>query len=122
MSTHHLISIEADQLRNWRGSPDDLLINVGAAVVLTCLDPTTSGVSIEPDPHQLNGAEGGSPIVVKHVGQHEGDEFTVWAWVANDELYLADLSCEDLDLLEQFVQQLKADQSISGQAGRQSQL
>lgn len=49
MGIHHLISINEDELRNWRGDHDELLAN-GAAVVLACLDPKSPGLTIHDVP------------------------------------------------------------------------
>lgn len=99
MGLHHLISIDEDQLRNWQGDPDELLSNIGSAVVLACLDRTNAGVIIRENTSQAHGDQPGDAVSVVHVSQHEGDEFAVWAWASGDSVCIADLPDEDLELI-----------------------
>jgi len=97
MGVHHLFSIDEDQLRNWQGNPDELLRNIGSAVVLACLDRALTGVTVREGTSQASGS--GDSITVAHVSQHEGDEFDLWAWASGDAVCIADLPDEDLDLM-----------------------
>jgi len=99
MSYHHLLSINEDQLRNWQGDPDDLLRNIGSAVVLACLEADNDGVTIHVDASGAGSNKGGSVITVSHVDKREGQPFAVWAWAAGDDVCIADLSKDDLALL-----------------------
>lgn len=107
MGVCHLISIDEDQLRNWRGDHDELLANVGAAVVLACLDRVGAGVTVHGA--CLGEAEGldGSSICVRHIDEHEDADFAVWAWAAGDSVGLADLADEDLETLAKLVEAVR---------------
>ena len=107
MGVYHLISINEDELRNWRGDHDELLANVGAAVVLACLDPASAGVTIRDTPTDPTGEVEGSSVSVGHIGQHEGDGFAVLAWAAGDSLCVADLEDGDLESLGKLVQAVR---------------
>jgi len=99
MGVHHLISIDEDQLRNWQGDPDELLSNIGSAVVLACLDRTHAGVTIREDASALPGDQPGDAVTVVHVTQHEGSEFAMWVWSSGGSVCIADLPNQDLDLI-----------------------
>lgn len=116
MGNHHLISINEDQLRVWQGDHDKLLANVGAAVVLTCLDPSSSGVAISETLSGTAGRPENSSVTVRHIGQHEGGDFAVWAWSAGDTVCMADLEEEDLDALGRLVEAVRQDKArVAGQ-------
>lgn len=104
MGVYHLISIEEDQLRNWHGDHDELLRNVGAAVVLACLDPESSGVCIREASPGPEGEGNAQSLIVRHVDQHEGDAFAMWAWETADSVCIADLGAEDLETLGKLVE------------------
>lgn len=103
MGIHHLLSIDEDQLRNWQGDPNELLRNIGSAVVLACLDPGNTGVTIHADNSQDSGDTAGDSLTVVHVLQHECDEFAVWVWASGDDVCLADLPKDDLVQLGKLV-------------------
>lgn len=111
MAVHHLISINEDQLRSWRGDHDELLANVGAAVVLVCLDVGTPGVTIHDARLGQSDGSKGSSISVRHIDQHEAEDFNVWAWTAGDSVGLADLADEDLQTLVKVVQAVRQSRS-----------
>lgn len=115
MAAYHLISINEDQLRNWRGDHDELLANVGAAVVLACLDTGAPGVTIHDA--RLGQAEGnnGSSISVRRIGKHEAEDLAVLAWVGGDSVGLADLADENLEMLAKLVEAVR--QSKAGLEG-----
>lgn len=114
MGVYHLISINEDQLRSWLGEHDDLLTNLGAAVVLACLDPGTCGVTIQDDSLQSTGGGNGSSISVSHIDQHEGDDFAAWAWTAGDSVGLADLPKGDLETLSRLVETVRSSRAGNG--------
>lgn len=102
MGIHHLFSIDEDQLRNWQGDPDDLLRNIGSAVVMTCLGQDNKDVTITDENPGATSDEPGWSLTVRHLDKHEGGQFAVWAWAAGDNICLADLSNDDLALLSQL--------------------
>jgi len=103
MGVYHLISISEDQLRGWQGDRDELLSNVGSAVVLACLDSTNEDVSIRANVLNASGATTSSLISVRHVDTCEaGDEFSVWVWTSGNHICIADLPDEDLVLLRKL--------------------
>ncbi|OOG60063.1 hypothetical protein [Rhodanobacter sp. C03] len=99
MSVYHLISVSEDQLRDWRGDRDDLLRNIGSAVVIACLDPENKDVSICADGSDAHSEQAASRITVNHVDKYRADAFSVWAWSTGDSVCIADLQDQDLDLI-----------------------
>lgn len=99
MGIFHLISVAEDQLRDWQGHHDELLRNVGSAVVLACLDPENRDVSICADVTDVHSEQPASRITVNHVDKFRADAFSVWAWSTGDSVCLADLPDQDLDLI-----------------------
>lgn len=114
MGVHHLISIDEDQLRNWQGDPDELLSNIGSAVVLACLEPKNYDVTIQVDQPDATIDKRGSTITVRHVDKREGHQFAVWAWAAGDEVCVADLPEDDLVLLSRLVNAVLQGNVIDG--------
>ena len=103
MGIHHLISIDEDQLRQPAGDKDEFFRNIGAAVVLACLEPGTEAVSIKhPDP-ETNEPHGDSIITVRYVAEHDHDDVELWVWASGDAVAIADLSSEQLETLRKIV-------------------
>lgn len=114
MGVHHLISIDESELRNWKGEHDDLLRNIGAAVVLACMDPTTPSISV--GDNKLGPEHGAScPLIsINHVDAFESEEdaptLDVWAWSIGESLFMADLTREDMELLMKFTYAVRTGQ------------
>jgi hypothetical protein len=102
MATHHLISISEDELRGWQGDYDELLRNIGSAIVLACLGDGNEDVSIRQNVPDTNFADASSLITVRHIEKHDADHFAIWVWAAGDNVCLADLPGEDLILLQKL--------------------
>ncbi|AIF47326.1 hypothetical protein [Dyella japonica] len=114
MAVYHLISINEDQLRDWRGDHDELLRNVGSAVVLACLDPTSQSVIIRDATLDSTGEGDGASISVSHIDQHEGGNFAVWAWAAGDSVCVAGLADEELETLGKLVEAVRRSRAGAG--------
>jgi hypothetical protein len=106
MGVYHLISISEDQLRGWQGDHDELVSNVGSAVVLACLDRTTEDGSIRADVLDASEAQSGSSITVRHIDECEAEEFSVWVWTSGSDICIADLPDEELVLLGKLANHL----------------
>jgi len=103
MGIHHLISIDQDQLRQPAGDKDEFFRNIGAAVVLACLEPGTEAVSIKhPDP-ETNEPLGDPIITVRYVAEHDHDDVELWVWASGGAVAIADLSSEQLETLRKIV-------------------
>jgi hypothetical protein len=104
MGVYHLISISEDQLREWQGDHDELLRNLGSAIVLACLDPELSGVTVrDAEPESPTGTPAPA-ITVKHVDSYDGDDFTAWVWARGDEICMAvEIEKSDLVSLSKMV-------------------
>lgn len=92
MGVHHLISVSEDQLRGWQGDPDELLSNIGSAVVLACLGSDNNDVSISSDVPNASIDTARLVITVKHIEKHQAEDFAVWVWTAGDDVCIADLT------------------------------
>jgi hypothetical protein len=115
MGVYHLISISEEQLRGWPGDHDELLSNIGSAVVTACLDRTNEDVSIRADDLNASEAARGSLITVKHVDTCEADdEFSVWVWTSGNDICIADLPDEDLVLLGKLANGVLLRKSVTG--------
>lgn len=115
MGVHHLISIAEDQLRSWSGDHDDLLIRIGSAVVLACLDTELTRVTVGGTDAGSPGGASGSTITVQHVGACDGDDFTPWVWASGDEIRLTgELARADMVRLAELINAELANMSVSG--------
>ena len=103
MGVYHLIAVAEDQLRNWQGDPEELLRNLGSAVVLACLDPENKDVSICADVLDEGESQTRSVITVNHIDKSDADEFSVWVWTSGNDVCVADLPDEDLTLIGKLV-------------------
>lgn len=110
MGKYHLLSVNEDQLKRSQGCDENFLSMIGAAVILACLGQDTSGVTI-------NGAGSssvGPAITIKHVAEHDCEHMQLWAWSSGEEVAIADLSPEDLDLLVRLAYSLQARSAGNG--------
>ncbi|OOG45204.1 hypothetical protein B0E52_05585 [Rhodanobacter sp. C06] len=115
MGVCHLISVAEDQLRSWRGDHDELLRDIGSAVVLACLDTELTRVTVRGADAGSPGGTSGSAITVQHVGAYDGDDFTPWVWASGDEIRLTgELERADLVRLGKLINAVLANTSVSG--------
>jgi hypothetical protein len=104
MGVYHLLSISEDQLREWQGDHDELLRNLGSAVVLACLDPELSGVTVRDAELASPTGTPAPAITAKHVDTFDSDDFAVWVWARGDEIRMAaDIERRDLVSLGKMV-------------------
>lgn len=111
MDKQHLISISESQLRGWQGECDQLLNNVGSVVDIAFLDPDNTDGSGKLDFPNSSLNERRSVITVRQIEKHDAIEFAVCIWTAGDDLCIADLTDEDLNMLQKLSAAVKRKKS-----------
>jgi len=115
MGVCHLISIAEDQLRSWRGDHDELLRDIGSAVVLACMDTELTWVTVGGAGAGSSGGASSSAVSVRQVGAYDGDDFTPLVWASGDEIRLTgELARVDMVRLAELINAVLANMSVSG--------
>lgn len=114
MGTHHLISIEEDQLRNHGLEKDAFLRTLGSAVVIACTEPGTDEVSLMHEGEDGKEPKGEPIITIRHLAEHPKGDVELWVWASPEGVAIADLSRDQLKLLAKIVASRQRAMSQSG--------